>query len=648
MANKNISELTAATEMTNADLLVIEQNGVAKKMTGEVLLDMIDSHGGISNADYTAPVSPSLQGTLTLTFSDGDTYDVPIMNGAAGADGTDGADGAHIFTSSTAPLIVIGTNTTRFYKSQLSPNVDPQIGDFIFYETNYYQVQSVQSNMVNASEGVSFKGDTGDSGSNGLNGYVHIKWASQMPTSNSDMGDIPDAWMGICSDNISVAPGQYTSYKWYNIKGADGAAGATGADGEDGTQTYLSGSAPTSSGGYNYFPATALTAPIPGGTPKDGDLVFYRNSYYRATGILDQSLGVQCGQAYELIVTTASDQQVQDAVDAYLDEHTTITGTFTNSAKTALISLLEKVAYTVDNGQDYLNALEAELFAVSVDHITAVFTQGDNVIYSSDSLNYLKQFLVVTAVYEDTTTGVVPSESYTLSGTLSVGTSTITVTYQGKTATFNVVVSNGVPSGYKIIEYVQRPDNATDARAFNGLGFMPNGTDDLVIKIGFMVTKAPSGAYGYYISCRSQSNANTIGFGLNVNNSLTEFAAFDGTLCSISPNDGSSVIGRKYDLVATKTSAGMTLTDGTHSNTVTSTPRPMVTNLFVFGAIAYNADEALFPGFGRIYYLNVKEANLDKINLIPSVRISDNAVGFYDTVQSAFRTSAYYVAGPDR
>ena len=146
MANKNISELIGATEMTDDDLLVIEQNGVAKKMTGAVLLDMIDSHGGISGASYTAPVSPSLEGTLTLTFSDGDTYDVPIMNGADGTNGTNGLDGAHIFVSSVAPTITIPDNIHRIWRTYLTPSdVTPQVGDIVYYQSTYFQLHRTNS-----------------------------------------------------------------------------------------------------------------------------------------------------------------------------------------------------------------------------------------------------------------------------------------------------------------------------------------------------------------------------------------------------------------------------------------------------------------------------------------------------------------------
>ena len=63
-------------------------------------------------------------------------------------------------------------------------------------------------------------------------------------------------------------------------------------------------------------------------------------------------------------------------------------------------------------------------------------------MYDSDSLDSLKADLVVTAHWSNSTTTTVPSADYTLSGTLTVGTSTITVSYGGKTTTFNVTVSS--------------------------------------------------------------------------------------------------------------------------------------------------------------------------------------------------------------
>lgn len=70
--------------------------------------------------------------------------------------------------------------------------------------------------------------------------------------------------------------------------------------------------------------------------------------------------------------------------------------------------------------------------------ITATYTQSGTV-YDTDSLDSLKADLVVTANYDNGTSETVTT--YTLSGTLAEGTSTITVSYGGKTTTFNVTVS---------------------------------------------------------------------------------------------------------------------------------------------------------------------------------------------------------------
>ena len=72
--------------------------------------------------------------------------------------------------------------------------------------------------------------------------------------------------------------------------------------------------------------------------------------------------------------------------------------------------------------------------------ISAVYMQSGTV-YDTDMLDDLKSDLVVTANYDDLSTSVLSSSDYTLSGTLTTGTSTTTVTYEGKTDTFTVAVT---------------------------------------------------------------------------------------------------------------------------------------------------------------------------------------------------------------
>lgn len=113
---------------------------------------------------------------------------------------------------------------------------------------------------------------------------------------------------------------------------------------------------------------------------------------------------------------------------------------FNDYVKYALLNLLANVEYTDGNGQQYLLALERAMYMTEgVSYITAVFNQGENVIKNTNTLDDLRQYLTVTAHYEDNSSRVITG--YFLSGTLEVGTQTITVSYADKTATFNVVVS---------------------------------------------------------------------------------------------------------------------------------------------------------------------------------------------------------------
>lgn len=110
-----------------------------------------------------------------------------------------------------------------------------------------------------------------------------------------------------------------------------------------------------------------------------------------------------------------------------------------DNAKTALLACFRHVAWIDEHGQVYYDALEAALN--DIQSISAVYTQSGTV-YATDTLDSLKENLVVTATKPDSTQYVVPDSKYTLSGVLMVGVSTITVTYKGQTATFNVNVTD--------------------------------------------------------------------------------------------------------------------------------------------------------------------------------------------------------------
>ena len=102
----------------------------------------------------------------------------------------------------------------------------------------------------------------------------------------------------------------------------------------------------------------------------------------------------------------------------------------------ALVECLSHVAWVDGNGEQYLGNLRSALLGIV--SISATYTQSGTV-YDTDSLDSLKSDLVVTATYESGTTETVTA--YTLSGTLSAGTSTVTVAYGGLTDTISVTVT---------------------------------------------------------------------------------------------------------------------------------------------------------------------------------------------------------------
>ena len=142
----------------------------------------------------------------------------------------------------------------------------------------------------------------------------------------------------------------------------------------------------------------------------------------------------------EFLVTDSSTAGTKKITPQNLVNSCSTGSGLTNEIKVALMECFEHVAWIDDDGQDYYNALEAALNPpTGLVSISVVYTQSGTV-YDTDSLDVLKPDLVVTAHYEDTTTATVTA--YTLSGTLTTGTSTITVSYGGKTATFNVTVTH--------------------------------------------------------------------------------------------------------------------------------------------------------------------------------------------------------------
>lgn len=184
MADKAISELVAAEQIKSTDMFVLEQDGTAKRLQGQTLLNWLtaaaDGHGGISNIAKSG--TDGLVDTYTITLADTTTKTFTVTNG----------NGLTAFEKlSTVGLV----DTYRFTRSD---------GTYFTFA------------VANGA-----KGDTGEAS------HIWIKYASQQPTASShSMGDLPDAWMGVYSGTATEAPDDWQQYTWYQIKGEKGDTGA--------------------------------------------------------------------------------------------------------------------------------------------------------------------------------------------------------------------------------------------------------------------------------------------------------------------------------------------------------------------------------------------------------------------------------------
>lgn len=118
-------------------------------------------------------------------------------------------------------------------------------------------------------------------------------------------------------------------------------------------------------------------------------------------------------------------------------------GGLSESAKQALLDCFANVVWAGDDGRTYYDALEDALYPdTGLVSISAVFDPGQNVIYTDTQLNELKAYLTVTGYYAG---GAVKTiRAYTLSGTLTEGQSTVTVSFEGKTTTFTATVASAL------------------------------------------------------------------------------------------------------------------------------------------------------------------------------------------------------------
>lgn len=313
----------------------------------------------------------------------------------------------------------------------------------------------------------------------------------------------------------------------------------------------------------------------------------------------------------------------------------------TDDLKTALLNYLDACTLETDDGDALYDALVNALFPpADLLSISCAYTQSGSV-YNTDDINVLKNNLVVTAYYTDLTSRVIDGSEYTLTGTLTVGTSTIIATYGGMTDDFTVTVSDEdvLPTGYTKYDYI----TCTKSTTVSSGGMMVLATyEDLNnVSVKFNVCQYDTTVSSAQLfGARSQSGASK---------SLAFYAYNQGT------NLGYMIHGveimnvpqlyndRNNVVIYTNTSASpsyLKVNDNAQitcewSNDNTLNLAPV---LFLNPVNLGSSTPTKGTRIGKMYFYDLSGTLLNRY--IPALRTADNVVGMYDNVGDRFYTTS--------
>lgn len=329
----------------------------------------------------------------------------------------------------------------------------------------------------------------------------------------------------------------------------------------------------------------------------------------------------------EQVVGAPSQEAITQAVEDYIEAHPGSLSPLSPAVKAALLQIAEKVAYVDENGEDYYNALDSALSAKALLQIAAVYTQSGTV-YTTDTLDSLKSDLVVTAYYDDGTSADVTSAAV-LSGTLTKGTSTITATYSGKTATFNVTVS----VLYQYVEYIKATGTQyikTDLVVGNYNGSQSNSPNHYRFEMDFVRDAWQSNYATNLLFAAGSSGGCWIGY---VNGKT---AIGMGTSAGMYFSDG-DLTRHSYVYTATTTTGTFERDDGVKINRTFSSGGNANVTLFYWRVAEGTQNDFHFNG--KLYSFSAYLDGTLVMDLKPCYRTTDNEIGMYDEVNDRFYTN---------
>lgn len=334
------------------------------------------------------------------------------------------------------------------------------------------------------------------------------------------------------------------------------------------------------------------------------------------------------------------DADAQAKITTLKEEIAQKTG-LSEDTKQALLACFNHVAWddTDPTGQSYIDTLEEALYpTVKLTSISCVYTQSD-VVYNTDSLESLKDDLVVTVHYSDYSTQTVTT--YALSGTLTEGTSTIIVSYGGKTTTFTVTVTQLLPTGYTKLDYVWTYGNSTSKPIYVNTGVIPTANTSFEYKVSRdtlpnAVTGNNSGGHicsteNYYVPFLRYYKPS------GQSTRLSLFSNRTGTEIDSNSLDGHVFADTPMEISAFNNGDDVVL-DGTTLYSATAGASVPSKQLTLF---TYDGTTTVGPYLfvGKLYYMKIYENGTMIREYIPC-KNSDNVVGLYDKVNDTFNTSA--------
>lgn len=343
----------------------------------------------------------------------------------------------------------------------------------------------------------------------------------------------------------------------------------------------------------------------------------------------------------------AADDDLDNLADEVSDVKTAIHGVeyagklLKNPVKSALLNLFDHVVFSDGNAQIYIDALkEAWQPDGTLDSISAVFTQGSAVIYTTDSLDVLRQYLVVTGIYiKDSVEFTDEITDYTLSGTLTEGTSTITVTYGEETATFTVTVTtqSDIPSAYQKVEYI----GSTGSDAYIIFDEIAPDTLNEIIKYEFDIDFkfdewTDKGSNSNIIASFNTSAGGWIGY----NKSVNAICMGTSSGCYFTDNNPTTRHSYHYS-VNIHSWTGKLERDDNESIERNFTQDTFTDKGFCLfsGATSISSRSQQYDFAGKIYGFSMTYNGAPLLELVPCYRKSDNVIGFYDKVGNTFYTN---------